>query len=344
MEGSVVKCEKFRPAKGLGNAHLQTIFPALMRKVPKPRIEQERFELSDGDVLECYWHRKPEADLRTPVVTLFHGLEGSFDSSYIQGMMQALGRAGYSSVLMHFRGCAGKPNRLPRSYHSGDTADAAAWLESLRDRYPHAPLYAIGYSLGGNMLLKLLGEQGGSSLLSAAVSVSAPLQLDISARRMEQGLSRFYQWYLLRSLKSKLAEKYRSHPMESLLGADLERIGRIGNFYTFDTLYTAPIHGFVSAEEYYRSSSARQFLNAIKTPVLIIQAEDDPFMTREILPEPSELSESIRLEIYPHGGHVGFVAGTLWRPEYWLEKRILAYIEEQQSSAGQQSHWHIHRR
>jgi predicted alpha/beta-fold hydrolase len=241
-------------------------------------------------------------------------------------MMRALKNTGYSTVLMHFRGCSGKPNRLPRSYHSGDTADAAAWLKSLKNRYPNAPLFAIGYSLGGNMLLKLLGEQGSNSLLDVAVSVSAPLQLDVSAGRMERGFSRLYQYYLLRGLKAKLVKKYMSHPMESLLGTKVETIKKISNFHTFDDLYTAPIHGFVSADDYYRRSSAKQYLGNIGTPTLIVQALDDPFMTEEILPGSSELSKAITLEVYPHGGHVGFVSGTLWKPEYWLESRVPEYF------------------
>ena len=323
-----MKVEPFTPAKGLKNAHLQTLFPALFRKKGEIRAEIETFELDDGDFVDCYWYGKPEGDSRKPIVILFHGLQGSFHSSYIQGMMPALKRSGYSAVLMHFRGCSGRENRLARSYHSGDTADAAAWIAELGKRYPHTPLYAIGYSLGGNMLLKLLGEQGSASLLSAAVSISAPIQLELSAGRMERGFSRLYQHYLLRELKRSLGQKYDMHPMQRLIGLRREEIKKIKNFHTFDDLYTAPIHGFRSADDYYQKSSARQFLKKIKTPALIIQALDDPFMTEETVPEASEISAVVTLEVYPHGGHVGFVGGSLLQPEYWLEKRVIAYLSE----------------
>lgn len=317
----------FNPATGLKNPHLQTLFPALFRRQPQPKMTIETFEFDDGDFVECYWHHKPSVDLDIPIVTLFHGLQGSFRSPYIRGMMHALYRAGFSSVLMHFRGCSGKKNRLPRSYHSGDTGDAEAWINHLKNDYPNTPLYAVGYSLGGNMLLKLLGEQGSNSSLRAGVSISAPMQLDISAKRMERGFSRLYQYYLLRDLKTSLRQKYTDHDMQSLIGIDRKEIGKIKNFYAFDGAYTAPIHGFDSADDYYRKSSAKQFLKKIQTPTLIIQAVDDPFMTDEILPEAAELSPSITIEVYPHGGHVGFVSGSLLRPTYWLEERIVSYFE-----------------
>ena len=323
-----MKVLPFTPAKGLGSAHLQTLFPALFRRQKRVEAAVERFELEDGDFLDCYWYGKANSDASRPIVILFHGLQGSFRSGYIQGMMRALKGSGYSTVLMHFRGCSGRPNRLARSYHSGDTADATAWIGELRRRYPHTPLYAVGYSLGGNMLLKLLGEQGSDSPLSAAVSISAPMQLEASAGRMERGFSRLYQHYLLRELKSSLMQKYETHPMQTLIGLEKKAIGKIRNFRTFDGLYTAPIHGFRSADDYYRKSSAKQYLKRIRTPVLVIQARDDPFMTEEVLPDASEISEAVRLEVYPHGGHVGFVGGTLLRPEYWLEQRVIDYFSE----------------
>ncbi len=316
----------FKPARGLKNAHLQTLYPALFRKQPRPEVEIETFEFSDGDFTDCYWHHKPSKETTKPIVTLFHGLQGSFGSSYIQGMMSALDRAGFTAVLMHFRGCSGKANRLPRSYHSGDTEDAKAWISHLREYYPCTDLYAIGYSLGGNMLLKLLGEEGESTALSAAIAVSVPMQLDVSAKRMEKGFSRFYQYYLLRDLKVTLKQKYKDHDMQSLITMDPGELGKIKNFYAFDGIYTAPVHGFVSAEDYYQKSSSRQFLKTIEIPTLIIQALDDPFMTDEVLPDKSELSSSVELEVYEHGGHVGFVSGTIWEPKYWLEERVIDFL------------------
>jgi hypothetical protein len=154
----LTKNKPFIPAYFLKNRHSQTCFPSWFRRQVEPKFEIEEFELDDGDFVECYWNSKPKIDEHKPIVILFHGLTGSFYSTYIQGIMNALEVAGFSSVLMHFRGCSGKPNRLPRSYHSGDTGDARAWIAYIAKNYPKNNLYAVGYSLGGNVLLKLLGE------------------------------------------------------------------------------------------------------------------------------------------------------------------------------------------
>ncbi len=322
----------FRPAIGLNNSHLQTLFPALFRRQDAPEIERERFELSDGDFVECYWHHRPKKEHKTPIAVLFHGLDGSYDSSYIQGMMHALARAGISTVLMHFRGCSGELNRLARSYHSGETGDARAWLESLVKHYPGHPLFAVGYSLGGNMLLKLLGEWGEDSPLSAAVSVSAPMQLDVCAIRMNRGFSKFYQYRLMKGLKRTLLEKYRHHDMHALIGIDEHHVRRLKDFWEFDDVYTGPVHGFSGADEYYEKSSAKQYLGTIATDTLIIHALDDPFMTPEILPKDEDVSPRVKIEAYESGGHVGFVSGSVLKPHYWLDERIVSFFNDQLAS------------
>ncbi len=318
----------FQPAAGLHNRHLQTLFPALLRKQPRPAVERECFELGDGDFVDCFWHNRPEPGADTPIAVLFHGLAGSFESPYIQGIMQALAAENISSVLMHFRGCSGRPNRLPRSYHSGDTADARAWLEHLKKRYPQSPLFAVGYSLGGNMLLKLLGEWGDASPLRAALSVSAPMQLEVCADRMNRGFSRLYQRHLMKELKASLLQKFRSHEMRSLIGINESGVKKMVSFWEFDDIYTGPIHGFGSASEYYEKCSAKQFLKKITTDTLILHALDDPFMTPEVLPHKEELPPCVRLELSAHGGHVGFVGGSLCKPHYWLEERITYYFKQ----------------
>ena len=316
----------FEPAFGLKNRHFQTLYSSFFRKQIVLNSSVEVFELDDGDFIECFWCEKPPCDNRD-IVVLFHGLEGSYKSSYIQGIMNSLKNVGISSVLMHFRGCSGKVNRLPRAYHSGDTADAKAWIEHLVKQYPNSNLHAVGYSLGGNMLLKLLGEWKDKSPLVSAVSVSAPMQLDISANTVNKGFAKIYQRYLLKHLKTSLYKKYKNHPMQKLINLEKNSIKNIKTFWAFDDAYTAKIHGFGTAKEYYKRSSAKQYLKSIKTPTLIIHAEDDPFMTKEILPNKSEISDSVKLEIYPHGGHVGFISGTVLKPIYWLENRIVDYIK-----------------
>jgi len=318
----------FKPAFGLGNRHIQTLYSSFFRKSLSLDFFIEKFELPDGDALDCYWYEKQEEGSEKPIVVLFHGLAGSYNSPYIQGTMIKLAEAGFNSVLMHFRGCSGEVNRLPRAYHSGDSGDANVWLAELKERFPAAKLYAIGYSLGGNMLLKLLGEAGENSIVEKAVSISAPLQLDICGDRMDRGFSKFYQRHLVKSLNSSLIQKYKKHDMKSLIGIETNEVKKLRTFWEFDDAYTAPIHGFKSAQDYYTKSSSKQFLKSIKTPTLIIHAWDDPFMTPRVLPNPDELSDSITLEVSRRGGHVGFIGGTILKPNFWLEDRIIRFLQE----------------
>jgi len=318
--------KKFKPKFGLKNRHIQTLYSSLFRKLPHIDLEIERFELSDGDFLECFWHNKPKHNFKTPIVILFHGLAGSYKSPYIQGTMQELAKNGFASVIMHFRGCSGVANALPRSYHSGESGDALEWINHLEANHKNSKLFTIGYSLGGNMMLKLLGELGKNSPITAAISVSAPLQLDICANKMNSGFSKFYQHILLKDLNAALENKYDKFDMNSHINLKKSEIKNLKTFWEFDGAYTAPIHGFDSAQDYYTKCSSKQFLKDIKTPTLIIHSSDDPFMTTEILPTKNELSDYITLEVSQHGGHVGFIGGTFFKPSFWLEKRISSYF------------------
>jgi len=190
---------------------------------------------------------------------------------YIQGVMKELAKNGFNSVLMHFRGCATRTNLLPRSYHSGETGDALEFILSLHKEFPKSKLYGVGYSLGANMLLKLLGEQKEKSLLTKVVAVSRPMQLDVCASAMDKGFLKYYQHRLLKDFKSALYKKYDKHDMRSLLDFKRSDIKKLNSFYKYDDTYTAPIHGFSSAAEYYEKCSSKQFLKEIQTPTLIIQ-------------------------------------------------------------------------
>ena len=178
------------------------------------------------------------------------------------------------------------------------------------------------------MLLKLLAEEQEDSFLSAAVAISAPMLLDVCAHRMQRGFSRIYQEHLLKDLRRDLDKKYDQHPMQKLINFKREDIPKLKTFLEFDEVYTAKINGFKSALDYYTKSSAKQYLTSIRIPTLIIHAKDDPFMTQAVIPAPSEVSPSVTLEIYENGGHVGFVTGSLFKPRYWLEERIVAFIKE----------------
>ena len=317
----------FKPSFLLKNRHLQTVYASLFRRLPIKNFEIEKFILSDGDFLECYWQKVDNHQKSTPVVILFHGLAGSYKSPYIQGTLQELKKAGFSSVVMHFRGCSGKENLKPRSYHSGDTQDAYEFIHSVKQRYPQAKLFAVGFSLGANILLKLLGEKKSDSILSAAVAISAPMLLDVCATHINKGFSKFYQKLLLKNLKRDLEKKYDKFAMEKHIHLKKNDIKKLKTFWEFDDAYTAPIHGFSSAQDYYTKSSSRQFLKFITIPTLIIHAKDDPFMPSDVLPTHNEISSTIRLEISEYGGHVGFVSGNLFHPEYWMEKRIVKFCK-----------------
>jgi predicted alpha/beta-fold hydrolase len=310
--------DAFKPAWWCRGAHCQTLWPYLLRRAPRVRLRRERLELPDGDFLDLDW---TDGSSQAPTIVVLHGLEGSSNSKYARGMLAAVQARGWRGVLMHFRGCSGEPNRLARSYHSGETGDLAHMLETLRGR---APLAAVGYSLGGNVLLKYLSEAGKRSPLAAAVAVSVPYRLAHSAQRLERGFSRVYQWSLMRRLRASVQRKRRLIP----LPIATSNLSRLRTFRDFDEHVTAPLHGFRGADHYYAVASSRQYLGAIAVPTLLIHALDDPFMTSDTPPTPAELSATTRLELYPCGGHVGFVSGDApWRPRYWLEQRIPAFLD-----------------
>jgi predicted alpha/beta-fold hydrolase len=298
-------------------------------------VREQRWELPDGDFLDLAWSgigsgddvQPPGTSDQRPIAILLHGLEGDRSSNYIIGLTHALQQRGWRSCLMHFRNCGGEPNRLARSYHSGETTDIQRLVERLRNDHPDAPLVVVGYSLGGNVLLKWLGEQGADAAVDAAVAVSVPMRLDLCADRMETGLSRLYQHHLVKKLQHSSRRKFGPRGDSPY---PLERLHELRSFRQFDHEFTAPLHGFASGADYYQRSSSRQFLRGIEVPTLIIHARDDPFMTPGVIPEESELAPSVTLELSDHGGHVGFISGHWpWRLHYWLDQRIPEFLAEQ---------------
>lgn len=313
--------DSFKPAWWCPGAHLQTLWPTLFRRGPHVSLRVERLELPDGDFVDLHWTE----DNGQPIVIMLHGLEGCSQSPYARGLLHALQRIGLRAVVMHFRGCSGTPNRLPRSYHSGDTADLAYLVQTLRQREPDTPLMAVGYSLGGNVLLKWLAEAGVQAPLTAAVAVSVPFVLAQSAERMNKGFSRVYQWKLLKSMRRRIYAKLQ-HMSLNIRTTDLSRLH---SFREFDDAVTAPLHGFNDADHYYALASCRQYLSTIAVDTLILHARNDPFMTQHVIPATNELSPHVQLELYEAGGHVGFIAGSWpWCARYWLEERIPRYLQQ----------------
>lgn len=314
--------DQFKPAWWLPNSHLQTLWPALCRRsIKNLRIERERLDLPDGDFVDLDWIRKDEEG---PIVLILHGLEGSINSHYAKGMLRSIAYQKWRGVFMHFRGCSGEPNRLVRSYHSGETGDLSYVVNFLSQR-EEQPIAVIGFSLGGNVLLKWLGETAEKNPLKAAIAISVPFELHKAAARIQKGFSKFYQWYFMKCLRERLSQKFQVKPPH----VDPSLIYRVHNMYEFDDKITAPLHGFAGVNEYYSIASSRQYLCHIQIPTLILQAKDDPFMTEDIIPAQHELSSQVKLEVTDAGGHVGFVGGRFpWRPEYWLEKRVPGFLSE----------------
>jgi len=309
----------FQPAWWLPAAHLQTIWPALFRKQPDIEVTRERVELADGDFLDLDWH----GNSKDPLVLINHGLEGSINSHYAIPLMDCLNKAGFASVFMHFRNCSEEPNRLARAYHSGETDDVQAIIEHVLKNHQRQVFAAIGFSLGGNALLKWLGESGKSNPLKCAAAVSVPFVLADSASKLSSGFSRLYQWHLLRSLKKSYIRKFST--IKAPLNINVEKLS---TFREFDNAVTAPLHGFQGVDDYYQQSSCRQYLHNIQVPTCIIHSQDDPFMYEDSIPHDDEISGQVEMNISSHGGHVGFVCGAFpWSPCYWHEAVISNFLQ-----------------
>ncbi|MEC8919131.1 MAG: hydrolase [Pseudomonadota bacterium] len=325
MAGTIVSAD-FRAPSGLRNAHVQTLLPRLLPGGFLAK-DTEVVNLPDGDFVELAWARPAPPRADAPIFLLFHGLEGSFDSPYARELLHAAARMGWRAVLMHFRGCGQTPNRLPRAYHSGDTADAYWVIGQLAQRYPEALMVAAGVSLGANMLLKLVAEQGGDGLpLEGAIAINAPLDLAASADTLNHGFSRLYQRYLLRQLKRKVLTRLRTTPLPLTISA--QQIRQLNSFWAYDNDVTAPLHGFRSASDYYRRASAGPLLGEIELPTLILHANDDPFMPPDLFARLPAPSPSVRVEVARHGGHVGYVERRSGRLSCWLTRRIEAQLQQ----------------
>lgn len=320
--GQIIQ-SSFKPAWWLTNPHLQTVWGSLSGRNEKLFLKRERIELPDGDFLDVDWAEPLIHNPNSPIVMVLHGLGGSIQSHYAQGILQTIVNHGWRGMFMHFRGASGMPNRLPRTYHSGDTEDVNYISRLLSIREPKATIMAVGYSLGGNVLLKWLAETGINNPISRAVAVSVPFELHKAATRLTEGFSQFYQWVILRQLREHMQQKFKR--IKSPI--DMQGLDNIKTFWQFDSLVTAPLHGFIDVHHYYASSSTRPMIQHIQKPTLIIHSFDDPFMTPDCVPTAQELSPYVKLELTQQGGHVGFVSGTVpGRPVYWLEDRIMEYF------------------
>ena len=292
---------------------------------------RERWELPDGDFVDV--DVGPEPDARAPLVLILHGLEGSSRRRYVLSACTEMLLLGLRPVAMNFRGCSGEMNRRPRFYHSGETSDPTFILQGLRRAFPGRKVGAMGFSLGGNALLKLLGERtdGGSGLVDAAVAVSVPFDLAEGAGHLERTLmGRLYTRYFMHSLQTKV--RARREDLASRI--DVAATLRARTLREFDDAATAPLHGFRDADDYYASCSSAGFIPGIRTPTLVLHSLDDPFLPVGSVPrEALEANGAVTAVLTDLGGHVGFLEGSPRSPRLWGEEQAARFLQVALSSA-----------
>ena len=315
----------YRPPRWLPGPHLATVFASAARPLPRPPFRRERWELPDGDFLDV--DRLGASRPGVPLLVVSHGLEGSSRAPYVRGLAAAAARRGLAVAAWNFRGCSGEPNRLLRQYHSGDTGDLDLVVRRLAGELPGRRLVLAGFSLGANQLVKWLGERGDDlpPEVRAVAAVSNPFDLAACGRALDG--PGFWPWVyrerFLRRLRRKARAKARQFP-----GAlDLPRVLRARTFLEYDELVTAPIHGFAGAQDYYERCSSSAFVPAVRRPLLLLSAADDPLVPASAHPVAAARdNSSVHLEVTGAGGHVGFVAGPPWQPRFWAEERVLDFL------------------
>jgi predicted alpha/beta-fold hydrolase len=323
MSRIVPPATPYRPAPWLRNPHLHTVWGRLARPLPRLALRRERWATPDDDFLDLV---RLDAAAEAPTFLLLHGLEGSLRSHYVLPTLQLAHSWGWQANALFFRGCGDEPNHLPRSYHSGETSDLALVVDRLRAERPGAPLVLTGVSLGGNVLLKYLGEQGDALVgtVAAATAISVPFDLARSCAHIDTS-ARFYARRFLRTLRTKALDKVTRFPGL----ADPRAIRRADSLWSFDDAYTSVVHGFRDAADYYRQSSSIHYLGGIRVPTLLLSAHDDPFHPPDLLPDVATLTRrnpSLVTEFVEVGGHVGFVEGAVpWRTSSYCERRAVEF-------------------
>jgi predicted alpha/beta-fold hydrolase len=289
---------------------LQTIVPARFMRLPAVQYRRERWDTHDGDFIDVDFALPEPVATVAPMLVMFHGLEGDSQSHYALSTMRWFADRGWRGLVIHFRGCSGEANRLPRAYHSGDSDEGDWILRAVRLRWPDAPLYAVGISLGGNMLAKWAGERGqDASFVTAAASIGSPLDLAAGGAALGRGFNIIYTRMFLITLKSKALAKLQQFPDIARDSEYKRRLRASRNLYDFDNEYTAPLHGFRNTEDYWDRASGKRWLQAVRIPYLLLNARNDPFVPAASLPQLQDVSEAVELEQPAQGGHIGFARG-----------------------------------
>lgn len=324
--------EVFAPVWWARSGFAQTVATAFDRRRHATSLRLQDVDLPDGDRVRSWWADAPDAN--APLVLLLHGLEGSRDSVYAVETARLCAQRGFGFVVLEFRSCGGVMNRARRTYHSGETGDLDFVVESLTRAAPQRPLFTVGFSLGGNVLLKWLGERGdrAPSQLLAAAAVSPPFDLEMAARRCDERYRGLFARHFLRTMVPKALAKERQYP--GCLDANAVR--RCRTFAAFDDLATAPLHGFRDARHYWTEASCMRFLPAVRRPTLLVASSDDPLIPAEALPRAAAADSRF---LVPHfldrGGHVGFVeGGAPWSQRRWAERRVVDFFVRHCAGVG----------
>lgn len=329
----LINSSSYLPPPGFGNAHLQTIFPTLFRPAPEVAYRRERITTDDGDFLDID-RVGLNTDNAPPLAILSHGLEGNSRRVYMKGMADAFADAGYHVMAWNFRGCSGEMNRLPRFYHSGDTSDLARVVGHAQD-CGYRDIVLVGFSMGGNMSLKYAGEQGDGlpAEIRCIIAFSVPCDLGTSARALSKAGFGLYTKRFMRMLKAKIRAKAALMPHH----ISTRGLAQMQSFAEFDNAYTAPLHGFRDAEDYWNRASCKHVLHGIRRPALLVNAQNDPFLTPECYPvQTASTHEFLYLEQPETGGHVGFPEFNS-KNRYWSERRALAFAEAEIPSLNKQA-------
>lgn len=313
----------YRAPFWLAGGNIQTLWPLII-KGEAPAYRRERWQTPDDDFIDLDWVDATPTDAAVPTVVLFHGLEGSSASHYARALMRAVAARRWRGVVVHFRGCSGEPNQLVRSYHSGDSAEIN-WILRRFKFMLGAPIFAAGVSLGGNALLKWLGEQTHAAIeiIDAAAAISAPLDLAAASRTLAKGFNQIYTRNFLNTLIPRALAKDQRFP--GII--DAPRLKAARTLADFDEAVIAPVHGFADANDYYAKCSSKSLLSFVCVPTLVLNAANDPFLPVSALPGAGDVSSAVQLEIPPHGGHVGFVSARPPGNIAWLPQRLLAHFD-----------------
>jgi predicted alpha/beta-fold hydrolase len=318
---------RYRAPWWLAGAHVQTVYPALFGRPPEVTYVRERWETTphgkpDGDFIDV---DRITGDDSKPLLVVFHGLEGSSESPYARYLMAEAKRRGWRGLVAHFRGCGGEMNRLPRAYHSGDSAEIDWVLRRARAESPSRPLYVASVSLGGNATLKWLGEQGDAAvgIADAAIAISAPVDLTAAGEALEHGFCKVYTYNFLATMKKNALAKLARFP--GLFNA--EKVRRAKTLREFDNEVTAPLHGFRDTDDYWTRASAKPGLPHVRIPTLMLNALNDPFLPAWALPSPGDVSSCIKLDFPADGGHVGFLRGPFPGNGAWLPERAFHFFD-----------------